>query len=234
MFFLLRISVGLEFDVPVFGEGGRRPIHCVCDFHRSRRWRTWCHRCWPLDARRRRKFQYDRKCDRPRVRAWSFQQVQQIVDSSLPTADGKRDLWLQRTVDKVRTLLFRGISRTITLKDRLLKSLSIAYEDINVESASTRRKSILLHYIGVMTWIQYVCFAGEYLINEIRLARETVPDLTQHWCYVTLCLKGYVCEQCIGNYYISFASPKRRKTICVVTWYWHRMYRNMYANNTVI
>ena len=28
--------------------------------------------------------------------------------------------------------------------------------------------------------IQYVCYAGQYLTNEIRLARETMPYLTQH------------------------------------------------------
>ena len=32
MFFLLHSCVGL--DVPVFGEGGRRPLHCMYDFHR--------------------------------------------------------------------------------------------------------------------------------------------------------------------------------------------------------
>ena len=32
MFFLLQSCVGLH--VPVFGEGGRRPLHCVYDFHR--------------------------------------------------------------------------------------------------------------------------------------------------------------------------------------------------------
>ena len=68
----------------------------------------------------------------------------------------------------------------MALKDQLLRSLSNGYEDVNVESASTSRKKhpVKLLWCKDMARIQYVCYAGQYLTNEIRFARETMPYLT--------------------------------------------------------
>ena len=91
MFFLLQSCVRL--DVPVFGEGGRRPLHCVYDFHR----------CQGADgpdviAAGRLKHAGDaNSLSAESVTALGYardhpSKYSRYGDRSLPTADGKRHL----------------------------------------------------------------------------------------------------------------------------------------------